>query len=76
MRLDALGESFEYRLHHLIQAEATLGVQLRREPNLRIDHTIRGQIGRTLCGHPGEPFAGLHDRHGVGERFQILLERP
>ena len=69
-----LPEAVEHRLDHLLQGEPALHVQLGREPHLRVDHAVGGQVLGALGRHPGQRLRRLHDRHRVLERVQVVLE--
>src|SRR5580700_3321544 len=70
----ALAEALEDRLDHLVQAQPAFGVQLRREPDLGVDHAVGGQVRGALGRDPPQRVRGLHDRDRVPERVQVDLE--
>jgi hypothetical protein len=51
-------------------------VQLGREPDLGVHHTVGGQVLGALGGHPGQRLGRLHDRDRVPERLQVQLQMP
>ena len=69
------GEPVEHRLHHLVKVKTLLHMQFRREPDLRVDDTVGGQILHAFRGDPDQRLPGLHHADGVRERLQIALER-
>ena len=72
----AAPEPLEHGLDHLVQAQPAGHVQLGGEPDLGVDHPVGGQVLGALGGHPDQRLAGLHDRHRVLERVQVVLEVP
>ena len=67
-------EAGHHRLHHLVQAQPFLGVQLGGEPHLGVDHPVVVEVFSALGRHPLQGVAGLHDAHGVGEGLQVQGE--
>ena len=66
-----VGESGQHRRYHLVQRQPALGVQLGREPHLRVDDVVGGEVDHALEGDSVQGRRGLHHRDGVGERLQI-----
>ena len=49
-------------------------MQLRREPDLGVDHPVGGQVRGALGRDSPQRVRGLHDRDRVPERIQVDLE--
>ena len=65
------GESGQHRHHHVVQRKPARGMQLGRKADLGVDDVIGGEVGHALEGDPVQRLGCLHDRDGVGERFQV-----
>ena len=70
-----LGEPGQHRVHDLVEGQPLLDVQLGREPDLGVDHPVRGEVLGALGGDPLQRGLGLHDGDGVRERLQVALQR-
>ena len=64
-------EPVEHRVHHLVERQALLGVQLRGEPDLGVDDAVGGEILGALEGDPLDRVVILHHADGVGERLEV-----
>ncbi len=64
-------EAVDHRADDVIEPELALGVQLRREPDLRVHDTVGREILRTLCRDPHQGLACLHHGQRVIERFEV-----
>ena len=71
----AVGESGQHRLDHLVERQSAAQVQLGREPDLRVDDIVGGEILHAFHGNPVQRLRGLHHRDGMGERFQVAHQR-
>ena len=70
----ALPESLQHRFDDRGQFEG-VDVQLRSESDLGVNDAVSRQILRAFARDPHQRVLGLHDRDGVGERFQIAIQR-
>jgi len=69
-------EAVLHRLDDLVEQQARLHVQLRREAHLGVHHPVGGEVECALRGHPGEGVGGLHHADRVDEGLQVALQRP
>lgn len=61
-------------LDDLVEYEPAAEVQVRREADLGVHHSLSGQILGALSGHAMQGFFGLHHRVRMPERGQVLHE--
>ena len=52
------GHPVQHGPDHLGQGQAPLGVQFGREPDLRVDHPVGGQVLHAFGGHPDQAIPG------------------
>ncbi len=71
----ALPEPFEDVLDDVVEAQSALEMLFGREPHLRVDHAVVGQVLRALARDPAQTDRGLHHRDGVREGLEVELER-
>jgi hypothetical protein len=69
--LRATPEAVLHRLHHLVEGEAGLGVELGGESHLGVDDTVGGEILGALVRDAFERISMLHHPDGVGERLEV-----
>ena len=70
-----VGETGQHGVDHRVQRQATVDVQFGREPHLRVDDVVGGQVLDALVCHPVQRLRRLHHPDRVRERFQVALER-
>ncbi|CAB4863619.1 unannotated protein [freshwater metagenome] len=67
-------EAVHHGLHHLVERQSGLGVQLWCAPHLGVHDTVRCEVLGTLEGHALDGVTVLHHPDGVGEGLEIQDE--
>jgi hypothetical protein len=69
-------EALEHGLHHGIQLQAGLHVQLGGEPHLRVHDAVGREVLCALGRHADQRVRRLHHPDRVAERLQVTHQRP
>ncbi len=69
--LATLRQAREDCLHHRIEAQALLGVEVRRETHLGVHDVVARHVLEELVGHALERLRRLHHRDRVAKSFEV-----
>jgi len=67
-------EAIQHGLHHVVEIEPAVQVQLGGEPDLRVHDAVRGEVLGALAGDADDRVPPLHHADRVLERLQVQLE--
>src|SRR6185369_16720659 len=69
-------EALQHRLHDRVDAEAAGGVEMRSEPDLRVDDAVLREVLDVLVRDALEARGRLQERDRVAEALEVLREAP